>query len=77
MRERARREAETIVAEAHSEARAIGRTAQAERERLLGEAQRIEALLRSALGVLDEGTGTSAGGEAGGGKGRAPAPRPA
>jgi cell division initiation protein len=61
VRERARREAETIISEAHGEARAIGRTAQSERERLLGEAQRIRSLLRSALGVLDEGTGALAG----------------
>ena len=61
VRERARREAETIISEAHGEARAIGRTAQSERERLLGEAQRIRSLLRSALGVLDEGTVAAAG----------------
>jgi cell division initiation protein len=61
VRERARREAETIISEAHGEARAIGRTAQAERERLLAESQRIRALLRSALGVLDEGAGAPAG----------------
>jgi cell division initiation protein len=50
----ARREAELIVAEAHGEARSIMRTAQNERERLFGEARRVEALLRAALGMLDE-----------------------
>jgi cell division initiation protein len=50
----ARREAELIVAEAHQEARAVSRAAQAERERLFGEARRVEALLRTALGVVGE-----------------------
>jgi cell division initiation protein len=56
VRERARREADTIVSEAHVEARAISRQAHAERERLLSDAQRIKALLRSALGVITVGT---------------------
>jgi cell division initiation protein len=50
----ARREAELIVAEAHGEARSIMRTAQNERERLFGEARRVEALLRAALGMVEE-----------------------
>jgi cell division initiation protein len=50
----AKREAEVIVAEAHQEARSIVRTAQTERERLFAEARRVEALLRSALGVIEE-----------------------
>ena len=50
-KEQARREAELIVAEAHAEARAITRAAQAERERLVAEARRIESLLRAALGI--------------------------
>jgi cell division initiation protein len=50
----ARREAELIVAEAHGEARSIMRAAQNERERLFGEARRVEALLRAALGMVDE-----------------------
>src|SRR6516225_8374934 len=49
VRERARREADAIVTEAHIEARAISRHAHAERERLLVETERIKALLRSAL----------------------------
>src|SRR5215510_10449097 len=54
MRERAKREAELIVAEAHAEARSVMHAGQAERERLLAEVRRIEALLRSALGVVGE-----------------------
>ncbi len=54
VRERARREAETILLEAHAEARAIGREAHAERERLHLESRRIEAMLRAALGVIAE-----------------------
>jgi cell division initiation protein len=51
----AKREAELIVAEAHGEARSIMRAAQSERERLFGEARRVEALLRAALGIVAEG----------------------
>ena len=58
VRERARREAETILLEAHSEARAIGREAHAERERLHLESRRIEAMLRAALGVIAENQAT-------------------
>lgn len=50
----AKREAELIVAEAHGEARSIVRAAQSERERLFAEARRVEALLRSALGMVGE-----------------------
>jgi len=53
-RDAARREAELIVAEAHQEARAVTRTAQGERERLVGETRRIETLLRGALGLIEE-----------------------
>ncbi len=55
VRERARREAETILLEAHSEARSIGRKAFEERERLQMDSRRIEAMLRSALSVIGEG----------------------
>ena len=54
-RETARREAEVIVAEAHTEARSIMRGAQGEHERLALEARRIMTLMRSALGLLEEG----------------------
>jgi cell division initiation protein len=53
-KEAAKREAELIVAEAHGEARSIVRAAQNERERLFAEARRVEALLRSALGMVGE-----------------------
>ena len=49
------REAELIVEEANAEARSILRGASAERERLLAEANRVRALMRAALGALDEG----------------------
>lgn len=54
-RDAARREAELIVAEAHQEARSVLRGAQRERERLVAEARRVATLLRSALGLVDEG----------------------
>jgi DivIVA domain-containing protein len=53
-KESAQKEAELIVAEAHTESRSIVRTAQNERERLFAEVRRIEALLRSALGTVQE-----------------------
>jgi cell division initiation protein len=54
-RDTARREAEVIIAEAHSEARSVMRGAQGEHERLALEARRIMTLMRSALGLLEEG----------------------
>ena len=54
LREQARKEAETIVGEAHAEARAIARRASSEKERLETELRRIKSLLRSALDSLDE-----------------------
>jgi cell division initiation protein len=53
-KENAQKQAEVIVAEAHTEARSITRSAQGERERLFAEVRRIEALLRSALGIVQE-----------------------
>jgi cell division initiation protein len=53
-RERARREADTIIGEAHSEARVVTREARAETERLTTESRRITALLRSALALVDD-----------------------
>jgi cell division initiation protein len=55
IREHAKREAELIVAEAHQEARAVTRGAQSEHARLATEARRLEALLRAALGMVEEG----------------------
>src|SRR5579871_2707343 len=57
VREKARREAEAIITEAHHEARAIGRAAHTQREVLLIETRRIEAMLRAALGIVEEGIG--------------------
>jgi cell division initiation protein len=53
VRDQAKREAEVVVAEAHHEARSIARSGQAEKERLFAEVRRIEALLRSALGIVE------------------------
>jgi cell division initiation protein len=68
MREQAKREAELIVAEAHQEARSVARGAQGEHARLSGEVRRIEALLRAALGMVEEGVNGTA---------KAAAPEPA
>jgi cell division initiation protein len=54
VRDQARREADLILSEAHQEARSVMRTAQAERSRLFAEARRVEALLRAALGMVEE-----------------------
>jgi len=56
-REHARRTAETIVAEAHGEARRITFAATAERERLLMDVRRLRELLRTALATVDEADG--------------------
>ena len=53
-REQARRNAEQIVSEAHTEARRITFAATAERERLRGEVRRLRELLRTALATVDE-----------------------
>jgi cell division initiation protein len=54
VKEQAKREAEVILAEARTEARSLLREAEGERHRLQAETRRIEALLRSALGMLGE-----------------------
>ena len=54
IREHAKREAELIVAEAHQEARSVARGAQSEHSRLSAEVRRMEALLRAALGMVEE-----------------------
>ena len=53
LRDGAKREADRIVGEAHAEARAVTRAAQAEHERLLRDAARVRALLHGALELLD------------------------
>jgi len=53
-RERARREADTILSEAHAEARVVTRESRSEKERLDSESRRIAALLRSALAMVED-----------------------
>jgi len=62
--ESAKRQAEVIIAEAHQEGRSITRAAQAERDRLFTESRRVEALLRAALGIVEESQAPGAEGEA-------------
>ena len=54
LKDQARREADLIVGEAHSEARAITRQAIADNERLQADSNRVRALLRAALSSLEE-----------------------
>jgi cell division initiation protein len=54
VKEQAEREAQVILSEAHAAARAITRDAEGKQHRLRGEVRRIEALLRAALGTLEE-----------------------
>ncbi len=54
LKDQAKRDAKLIVDEAHAEARSITRDATAERERMLAESRRVQALLRSALETLEE-----------------------
>jgi cell division initiation protein len=54
MKEAARREADVIVTEANGEARKLLRDAITEKESLMNDVRRIQALLRSALGVVEE-----------------------
>jgi cell division initiation protein len=54
LKEQAGREAELIIEEARSEARAITRTARADHDRLLTEVRRMRSLLHSALALVDE-----------------------
>ena len=54
LKEAARREADVIVTEANAEARKVLRDAITEKEQLTGDVRRVQALLRSALAVVDE-----------------------
>jgi len=49
LKDQAKREATLVIDEAHAEARAVTRTAVAERERLLADTRKIRALLEAAL----------------------------
>ena len=54
LKDQARKEADVILTEAHSEARLVKQQALAEREYLRGESSRIRSLLRSALAIVDD-----------------------
>ena len=54
LKEAARREADVIVTEANAEARKVMRDVISEKEALMGDVRRVQALLRSALAVVDE-----------------------
>jgi cell division initiation protein len=54
VRAHAKRQAELIIAEAHQEARAVARGSHSEHARLSAEVRRMEALLRAALGMVEE-----------------------
>ena len=55
LKEAARREADVIMTEANAEARKVLRDAITEKEQVMGDVRRVQALLRSALAVVDEG----------------------
>jgi cell division initiation protein len=54
LKEAARREADVIVTEANAEARKVMRDVIGEKESLMSDVRRVQALLRSALAVVDE-----------------------
>jgi cell division initiation protein len=53
LKDQARREADVVLAEAHSEARAVKRRALAENERLVIETRLLRERLRAALSVVE------------------------
>jgi cell division initiation protein len=54
LKDAAHAEADVIVTEANAEARKVLREAIIEKERLMGDVRRVQAVLRSALSVVDE-----------------------
>jgi cell division initiation protein len=56
LKEQARREAELILTEAHTEARAVQRKALADNERLTVETQILRERLRTVLGIVEADT---------------------
>jgi cell division initiation protein len=56
----AKKEADLVLEEAHAEARSVTRAAMAERERLLGEARKIRALLEAALDAVEDASDAEA-----------------
>ena len=63
LKDQARREADLIVGEAHSEARAITRQAIADNERLRADSSRVRALLKAALATVEVHGGEELGGD--------------
>jgi cell division initiation protein len=61
IKDAARRDATVIVSEANAEARKVMRDAITEKEQLMGDVRRVQALLRSALAVVDEVPAASSG----------------
>lgn len=61
VKERATREADVIVTEAHAEARSIKRQAIGEKQRLMEDVHRLRGLLRTALELVDDAGGEEAG----------------
>ena len=59
-RARAKKEADLVLEEAHAEAREVTRAAMAERERLLGDARKIRALLEAALDAVQDASDAQA-----------------
>jgi cell division initiation protein len=60
LKDKARRESELIIGEAHSEARSVVRDARAEHERLRAEIRRVKALLGAALDAVEDADGGDA-----------------
>jgi cell division initiation protein len=54
LKAQAKKQAELILQEAHSEPRAATRAALADRERLLADARKVRALLEAALDAVDD-----------------------
>jgi cell division initiation protein len=59
-RAQAKKEADLVLEEAHAEAREVTRAAMAERERLLGDARKIRALLEAALDAVQDASDAQA-----------------
>jgi cell division initiation protein len=59
-RAQAKKEADLVLEEAHAEARSVTRAAMAERERLLGDARKIRALLEAALDAVQDASDAQA-----------------
>lgn len=64
LKDRAKREADLILSEAHAEARSVTRDGVAEHERLRAEIRRIRALLGAALDTVEDADGGASRAEA-------------